>query len=79
MKKNSYRDMEKFKNTIRRQQKRYYDKTKDAKNTGNYWSKRDIKLVMEHKMTDTELSALLGRSVKAIQIKRSREKAKNDN
>ena len=52
--------------------RRYYRKSQDAPNRKERWSKEDIKLVMEHKMPDSELSKLIGRSVQAIQVQRSR-------
>lgn len=38
------------------------------------WSEDEIKLVIEHNITDAELSSILGRSVSAIQAVRHRYK-----
>ena len=55
--------------------KRYYDKSiKTAYNEKQEWTIKDINLIMIRKDTDSNLSKQIGRSVKAIQIKRSRIK-----
>ena len=74
LRKDKYKDMEKFRNTRNAQRKRYYDKT--AKYNPNPWTSEQDKAVLEHNITDTELSNLIGHSVKAIQIRRSRLKKK---
>jgi len=72
----SYRDMEKFRETKRAQKKRYYAKTQNAKNKYKRWKPSELQLVIEHKITDTQLSELLGRSVASIQIARGNYKKK---
>ena len=72
LRKSDYRDMEKYKKTKREQQKRYYHKTQDAPNKRKYWTDEETELVMKHEISDTELSKMLGRSVKAIQRRRHR-------
>ena len=76
MRKEQYRDMEKYKKTRRRQQRRYYKKTQiyDANN----WTDMADELILKHEKTDTELSKIIGHSVNAIQIRRSRRKKQND-
>lgn len=69
--KNLYRDMEKFRITRERQKARYYGKTTDAENRRNPWTVHEIDAIMKRDKSDTELSAELGRSVKAIQVRRS--------
>lgn len=72
--KNLYKDMEKFKNTRNAQKRRYYGRTSNAKNSGNPWTEDEIDLIIAHEKTDTELSNILGRSVRSIQNKRCRIK-----
>ena len=72
LRKSNYRDMEKYKKTKREQQKRYYHKTQDAPNSKNYWTDEETEMIMNKTVSDTELSHILGRSVKAIQRKRHR-------
>jgi len=53
--------------------KKNYDQTRiGATNTGKSWTQYEEKLIMESKLTDREISALIGRSARAIQIHRSR-------
>ena len=77
LRKSKYKDLEKYKKTKREQQKRYYAKTQDALNSRKYWTPREIKIIMAKNMSDRELSRILGRSMKAIEVKRS--KIKHDN
>lgn len=55
------------------ERKRYYDKTSYAPNHGNRWSEEEINMVLRHEMRDMELSKILGRSVRAIQIIRNKK------
>ena len=52
--------------------KKYYAKTRDARYSGLPWLSWEIDIIMSHDVSDTELSAVLYRSVKAIQVKRSK-------
>ena len=55
------------------QKKRYYGKS--ARNAHNYrkqWTHEEDNLVLKHEISDTELAKQIGRSVQAIQIRRSR-------
>lgn len=70
LRKQNYKDLNKWRKSKNRQRKRYYRKTQNAKNSGRPWTKEEIKIVMEHDMTDTEISNLIGRSVAAIQNRR---------
>lgn len=70
--KKDYKDMEKFVKTRNAQRNRYYAKT--AIYEPNRWTSKQDKLVLEHTISDTESSALIGHSVKAIQIHRCRLK-----
>lgn len=58
------------------ERKKYYDKTSFAPNHGNRWSNDEINMVLRHEMSDTELSKMLGRSVRAIQIMRCKKGAR---
>lgn len=68
-----YKDLEKLKQDRKGQKRRYYGKTAYlyAKRP---WSQMEIDLVMAHEIPDAELSAIIERSLGAIQIKRSQLK-----
>lgn len=72
-----YADTNKAREYRNRQRKINYDRgAKHTCNGYNRWSKSDEKILMEYsdKMTDRKLSEILERSVKSIQIHRSRMK-----
>jgi len=75
LRKKDYKDLNKWKVTSNRQKRRYYAKTQNAENRNQPWTIEEIDMVMEHKITDSELSAVIGRSVGAIQNMRSKQKA----
>ena len=50
--------------------KRYYQKTQNATNGNKRYDTADEELVFNHDIPDSELSALIGRSVQSIQVKR---------
>jgi hypothetical protein len=52
------------------QRMRNYHKTKNARNSRSRWTASEIELLHDNNMTDRELSAEIGRSVQAIQVKR---------
>ena len=57
------------------QKKRYYDKTvKTSSNRYQRWTLEQIDIILNHKNTDTNMAKQIGKSVKAIQIKRGRLK-----
>ncbi len=68
LRKEKYTDMEKFTKT----RNRYYRKTAIYK--PNSWTSEQDKKVLKHDIPDSELSAIIHHSVKAIQIRRSRLK-----
>lgn len=76
LRKENYKDLDKWRSSKNRQRKRYYKKTQNANNSGRRWSSEEIKIVLEHKMSDSEISKLIGRSVGAIQSRRFLEKRK---
>lgn len=51
---------------------RNYAQTGSAPNSGRPWTQAEDQLVREHSIPDRELSAKIGRSVRAIQIRRNR-------
>lgn len=53
---------------------RNYAQTAGAPNTRSEWTEREDRLVLAHAIPDRELAAQIGRSVQAIQIRRSRIK-----
>ena len=52
--------------------RRYYRQTENAKNSKKRWTREEIDIVLRNDKTDMELSLLLGRSVKSIQLIRFR-------
>ena len=71
-----YKDLEKWRKTKKLQQKRYYDKhAKCAINSRERYTEEEIEMILNHEISDVELSKKIGRSVKAIQIKRCKLKA----
>ena len=59
------------------QKKRYYDKTvKTSSNRYQRWTQEQIDIILKHKDTDTNMAKQIGKSVKAIQVKRGRTKEK---
>lgn len=67
--KKNYKDMDKFRRTRNAQKKRYYAKT--AIYAPRRWTYEEEMMVLEHSITDTELSSKIGRSVGSIQKRRS--------
>lgn len=53
---------------------RYYAKTTNARNRYVKWTVSDINLVRLHTIPDSELSSIIGRSVRAIQATRCKYK-----
>ena len=76
LKKDNYKDLDKWRKTKKKQKQKYYSKSRNAENRFQPWSEKDIELVMEHKFSDTQLSVMIGRSVQAIQTQRSKQKNK---
>lgn len=69
--KESYKDLDRYRETCRQQRLRYYQKTAGP---WAHWTDWEDDLVLKHEKTDHELSQIIGHSVKAIQIRRSRLK-----
>lgn len=55
---------------VENKKRRYYEKTQNSRNKGNKYTLEEIKMILDKNYSDTELSQILGRSVKAIQVKR---------
>ena len=68
--KERYRDLSLWRKTCDRQRKKYYAKT--AIYPPQRWTVEEDRMVLEHKMTDSQLSRIIHHSVKAIQVRRSR-------
>lgn len=69
MSKKSYANMEKYRKTKKNQNRRYYRKTASIYPTRE-WTIEEDKLVLEHSISDSELSKKIMRSVAAIQKRR---------
>lgn len=74
--KEGYCDMQRYRETCNRQNRRYYGKTAIYK--PSHWSEHDDELVLAHSVSDHALSEKIGHSVRAIQIRRSRLKKRED-
>lgn len=70
--KNDYRDMEKYLKTCYAQRQRYYNKTAIYK--PSHWTFEQDMMVLEHSIPDSELSAKINHSVRAIQLRRCKLK-----
>lgn len=56
----------------KRHQKVYYGGWEQCKNRRTKWTSEETNVLLSHSGTDRELSAAIGRSIRAIQIRRSR-------
>ena len=66
--KSCYANMEKYSRTRKSQKQRYYNKTAIYKHSK--WTPEHDKMVLDHTISDTELSKKIKHSVRAIQIRR---------
>lgn len=73
--KNEYKDINRWRETCRKQKAKYYGKTSFIYGKRGWTEEEDV-LVLKHEISDTELSAMIHRSVGAIQKRRCR--IKND-
>ncbi|MCC8103444.1 MAG: hypothetical protein LIP11_14700 [Clostridiales bacterium] len=64
---------EKYRQQRKEQKKRYYAKTANLY-PARPWTEEETRMVMDHRIPDSELSVLIRRSMKSIQEKRRREK-----
>lgn len=74
----TYKDKEKARITRNRQRKKNYGKT-SFKYKRRRWTPFEDKLVLNHTITDFELSNQIERSVASIQIRRNRLKQRSTN
>lgn len=74
--KSDYKDIDRFRKTRNAQKRRYYGRTTNSENSRQAWTLQDLQRVMEHDVSDMQLSAEIGRSVAAIQVMRHRQKRK---
>lgn len=65
-----YADKNLWRETCRRQKGRYYAKTAIYRKRA--WTEEEDAAVMEHAVSDTQLSSLIQRSVRSIQCRRSK-------
>ena len=66
--------------THMKQKSRYYARGRaHADNSREAWSDEDIAIILERKSNDSHLAILIGRSVQAIQVKRSKLKKETPN
>ena len=72
-----YKDSEKYRKIRNKERIKYYRKT--AIHPKKPWTKEDDAKVLAHEITDTELSKRIKHSVEAIQIRRCRLKAMQNN
>ena len=71
-----YKDKDKARATNKAQKLRYRRKTQLYSGKPR-WTLKEDKLVLDHTISDTELSFMIHRSVQAIQIRRHRLKKNN--
>jgi len=72
-----YKDKDKARRARNRQRKRNYDQT--AIYEPREWTASEDSLVLEHSMSDRELSKLIKRGTRAIQVRRCRLKKELEN
>ena len=69
-----YTDKEKYRKYRNGCNRRYYQRTQDAPNKNSRWTNGEIDMILAKEKPDRELSQILGRSVRAIQLMRNRMK-----
>lgn len=70
--KKRYKDMDKYREYVKRNNRKYYRKNNFADSKRKVFTSEEIKLILDHDMTDAELAQKLKRSIQSIQIKRCR-------
>lgn len=67
----SFADTDKARAYRNRQRKINYDRDGSDRRHGNkQWLRFEIDMILERKLTDREVARIIGRSVRAIQVKR---------
>lgn len=74
--KSDYKNIDKWRKTCRKQKNKYYGKTAFAENHHKPWTEEEIDIVMRHEVPDCMISETIGRSMGAIQIRRTVENKK---
>lgn len=69
---------ERSSDSSRNQDIRYYAKTQNAVNSYKRFTEQELLLIRQHKIPDHELSKMLQRSVKSIQVIRSKMKRQDE-
>ena len=70
-----YKDFEKFRKTRNRQKKTRNDKSaKHAFNNYKKWTIEEDEIILKHEIPDSEISQVIGRTVSAIMVRRSKLK-----
>lgn len=72
MRKSDYKDIERYRELKRNQLKRFYAKTSYSSNYKKRYTAEEYKMIVDHNLTDMEISSLLGRSVNSIRKVRYR-------
>ena len=70
--KSRYKSVELFRVAHNRQRARWRERYNFGDGTHRHWTDEEIKLIMEHKICDTEIARKIGRSAAAVQVKRSK-------
>lgn len=68
LRRDAYKDFDKFKETRRKQKLRYYRKSQGYEPSN--WTLEHDEMVLDHAISDTELSKIIHHSVGAIQQRR---------
>lgn len=75
-----YADTDKARAYRNRQRKINYDRDGSDRRNGNKpWSRHEIDMILERRLTDREVARIIGRSVRAIQVKRYKLKHERGN
>lgn len=70
LRKENYRDMQRYHETRRRQMARWRQRGGSGQYPRRPWTRDELQLIIAHQMPDRELSRQIQRSVVAIQTKR---------
>lgn len=76
LRKSQYQDLTKYHHTKRLQERRYHEKTGCGQYPRRRWTVEEEHRVLDHTISDRELSKEIHRSLNAIQMKRNRLMAK---
>lgn len=70
----SEKNIEHYREISREQKRRYRNKYKNASNSNKRYTPEEDRLILSHKICDSELAKKIGRSVGSIQLRRHRLK-----